>query len=60
MATCEGTGQPAVTPWGTCGAFCPTCGREFGAQGRKAQARLNARSSAGNIYTAIPTHRVSA
>lgn len=46
---CSGSGQP-----GTRGVdsypCCPVCGREFGAQGRKAQARL------GNCWAAVPRH----
>jgi len=46
---CEGTGKPGVR--GANGyAHCPACGREFSAQGRKAQARM------GNPWLAIPQH----
>lgn len=47
-AKCDGSGKPGIAK----GFYphCPECGREFSAQGRKAQARL------GNPWLAVPVH----
>lgn len=48
---CEGSGKPGVAGNGSVlYARCAHCGREFSAQGRKAQARM------GNPWLAIPKH----
>ena len=47
---CIGTGRPAVSVPGSIYPHCPGCGREFGAQGAKARARL------GNPWKAMPRH----
>lgn len=46
---CPGSRLPAA---GTIYPLCQLCGREFSAQGRKAQARL------GNAWQRIPPHFV--
>jgi hypothetical protein len=54
-ALCEGTGKEGVHGSGsTLYAHCPDCGREFSAQGRKAQAR------SGNPWLSIPKHYTEA
>jgi hypothetical protein len=48
---CEGTGQHGVPHTeNPIYPACPVCGREFSAQGRKAQARL------GNPWQSVPRH----
>jgi hypothetical protein len=48
---CPGTGRPGEgSPALVYYPHCPVCGREFSAQGRKAQARL------GNAWESIPRH----
>ena len=54
---CSGSGEPATARHGLAAPTCPVCGREFGAQGRKAYARL---TRAGNPWEVIPRHYVEA
>jgi hypothetical protein len=50
---CSGTGSAGVSVAYSIYPHCPSCGREFSAQGRKAMARL------GNPWQAVPKHYVS-
>jgi uncharacterized Zn finger protein (UPF0148 family) len=47
---CPGTGQPAVARPGSVYPYCPHCGEEMAAQGRKAQQRY------ANAWRQVPRH----
>jgi predicted RNA-binding Zn-ribbon protein involved in translation (DUF1610 family) len=50
---CTGTGHPAVEHPGSVYPYCPKCGRELAAQGRKASRRYE------NAWRSVPMHYAS-
>lgn len=50
---CEGVGSPAVERRGDVFPYCPRCGKQLAAQGRKAQRRFS------NAWATVPSHFVA-